>query len=137
MAKYLQEDEGPIAEMNVVPLVDIVLVVLIIFMVSAPIIMKPAMPIELPKGKSGETIRDKNLAILISAEGSVYVDGQLISDEALQDLVKVKLAQNPDLMVLISADRTSQHGVVVKIMDAIKSLGVKKFGISVDPQTPF
>ncbi|MCS6837226.1 MAG: biopolymer transporter ExbD, partial [Bdellovibrionaceae bacterium] len=66
------------------------------------------------------------------AEGSIYVDGSLISEEELIDLVKVKLAQNSELMALISADKASQHGVVVRIMDKIKSVGVKKFGINID-----
>jgi biopolymer transport protein ExbD len=128
-----QNDES-ISEINVVPLVDIILVVLIIFMISAPMIMKPALPIELPKGKSGETIQDKSISILISQEGSIYIDGNLMTEEALTDFIKVKVAQNPEIMAMISADQNSQHGAVVKTMDLIKSLGVKKFGISIEKQ---
>jgi len=128
------QSEDVISEINVVPLVDIILVVLIIFMISAPLIMKPALPIELPKGKSGETIKDKNISILISQDGSTYIDGNLMTEEALTDFVKVKVAQNPDVMAMISADQNSMHGAVVRIMDLIKSLGVKKFGISIEKQ---
>ncbi|MCS6837658.1 MAG: biopolymer transporter ExbD, partial [Bdellovibrionaceae bacterium] len=63
MKNPLGDSDDVISEINVIPLVDIILVVLIIFMISAPLIMKPAIPIELPKGQSGETIKDKNLAI--------------------------------------------------------------------------
>jgi biopolymer transport protein ExbD len=128
------QTEEAISEINVVPLVDIILVVLIIFMISAPIIMKPALPIELPKGKSGESIKDKSVSILISQEGATYIDGNLMSEEALTDYIKVKVAQNPDIMAMISADQNSMHGAVVRVMDLIKSLGVKKFGISIEKQ---
>ena len=128
-----QNDEA-ISEINVVPLVDIILVVLIIFMISAPMIMKPALPIELPKGKSGETLNDKNISILISQDGATYIDGNLMTEEALTDFIKVKVAQNPEVMAMISADQNSMHGAVVRIMDLIKSLGIKKFGISIEKQ---
>jgi biopolymer transport protein ExbD len=126
-----QNDE-PIAEINVVPLVDIILVVLIIFMISAPMLMKPALPIELPKGESGEILKDETLAIIVTQEGSLYIDGHLMSQDAFTDFVKVKVSQNPDIMATISADQNSMHGAVVKVMDRIKSLGIKKFGITID-----
>lgn len=129
-----RNNDEPISEINVVPLVDIILVVLIIFMISAPMIMKPALPIELPKGKSGEAVKDKSVSILIAQDGFVYIDGNLMNDEALSDFIKVKVAQNPEIMAMISADQSSMHGAVVRIMDMVKSLGVKKFGISIEKQ---
>jgi len=131
--KSNQNDEA-ISEINVVPLVDIILVVLIIFMISAPMIMKPALPIELPKGKSGEMLSDKSISILIAQDGATYIDGNLMTEEALSDFIKVKIAQNPEVMAMISADQNSMHGAVVRILDLIKSLGVKKFGISIEKQ---
>lgn len=133
MAKVSDSDEA-ISEINVVPLVDIILVVLIIFMITAPMIMKPALPIELPKGASGENLGDKNLTILISQEGGLYLDGKLVNEESLKAGVAEKLLVNPEIMAMISADQNSTHGIVVRVMDMVKTLGVKKFGISIEKQ---
>lgn len=126
------DDLESIAEINVVPLVDIILVVLIIFMISAPMIMKPALPVELPKASSGDSIKDKNIVITIQQDGSTYLEDKKLDESQLKLIIQQKLTINPELMVMISADQASQHGAVVRVMDAIKSLGVKKLGISIE-----
>lgn len=133
MGSFKDQDElESIAEINVVPLVDIILVVLIIFMISAPMIMKPALPVELPKASSGDSIKDKNITITIQQDGSTYLEDKKVDELNLKQIIQQKLIENPELMVMISADQASQHGVVVKIMDTVKGLGVKKFGISIE-----
>lgn len=126
------DDLESIAEINVVPLVDIILVVLIIFMISAPMIMKPALPVELPKASSGDSIKDKNIIITIHQDGSTYLEDKKIDELQLKQVIQQKLVENPEIMVMISADQASQHGAVVKVMDTVKGLGVKKFGISIE-----
>lgn len=128
------ESDSLLAEMNVIPLVDVVLVILIIFMISAPVLMKAGFQVELPKGQAGDTLKDKNLTISISAEGQLAVDGRPIDEKTLKDLVLVKMAQHGDIMVVLSADRLVQHGVVVRVMDLVKGWGIKRIGIAVDPQ---
>ena len=127
-------EDDAISEINVVPLVDIILVVLIIFMISAPMIMKPALPVELPKANSGESIKDKSATITISQDGQLFLDETRLDLAQLEVRIKERLTGNPELMVMISADQKSQHGDVVRVMDRVKILGVKKFGISIEKQ---
>lgn len=131
-SKSLSDSDEAISEINVVPLVDIVLVVLIIFMVTAPMIMKPALPIQLPEASSGESLTDKNLSITITTAGEVFLDGKKISDEELKSEAQKKLVSSPDVMAMISADLNATHGVVVRVMDLIKSSGINRIGISID-----
>jgi biopolymer transport protein ExbD len=127
-------DQGDelMAEINVVPLVDIILVVLIIFMVTAPMIMKPSINVNLPKSGSGDPTKPSKLNILIASDGRVLLDGKTATDEEISAVAKAEFEKNPEVQAVISADREVQHGKVVSIMDLIKASGVKKFAISID-----
>jgi biopolymer transport protein ExbD len=127
------DDEDMISGINVTPLVDIVLVLLIIFMVTAKLIVNPALPIELPKAASGEPPPQGPLTIVIGKDGALLVDGATVDEAALPALVKARKATAPggDVNALISADLATQHGRVVKVMDLLRREGISRFGISV------
>ncbi len=131
MGKVTEADE-PLAEINVVPLVDVILVVLIIFMVTAPLFMKPAINVNLPKAASGEQTAPSKLSLSIDIKGQLYLNGAVSSEEEIKSKVTAELAKNPDVQAVISADQEVAHGKVVKIIDLVKGLGVKKFAISTD-----
>lgn len=120
------------SEINVVPLVDIILVVLIIFMVTAPMIMKPSINVNLPKAASGEASTPSKLNIAISADGKVVLDGKEVDDQAITKAAQDEVTKNPDIQAIISADKDVPHGRVVAILDVVKGAGVKKFAISID-----
>lgn len=120
------------SDINVVPLVDIILVVLIIFMVTAPMIMKPSINVNLPKAASGDATTPSKLNIAISADGRVVLDGKDASDDEIAKAASEELAKNPDIQAIISADKDVPHGRVVSILDIVKGSGVKKFAISID-----
>lgn len=120
------------SEINVVPLVDIILVVLIIFMVTAPMIMKPSININLPKAASGEATTPSKLNISISGDGQINLDGKIVDDNAVTEAAKAEVGTNPDIQAIISADKDVPHGRVVSVLDLVKSAGVKKFAISID-----
>lgn len=126
-----QNDEA-IADINVVPLVDIILVVLIIFMVTAPMIMKPSINVNLPKAASGDETIPSSLSISIAAGGALTLNGQSAQEANIQTKAQEEASRNPDIQAVISADKDVPHGTVVRIIDIVKTAGVKKFAISIE-----
>lgn len=124
--------DEPIAEINIVPFVDIILVVLIIFMVTAPVLLKPSINVNLPKAGSGDNTTPSELAVAITAKGDVSLNGKPSDETALATYSKELVGKNPEVQAIISADKEVSHGKVVTIIDAIKSAGVKKFAITID-----
>jgi biopolymer transport protein ExbD len=123
-----------IAEINVVPLVDIVLVILIIFMVSAPIFLKPSININLPKAASGKETKPSSVNITVAKDGLIDFNGAAVTLGELKERVALEVQSNPEVHAIISADKSVPHGSVIEILDNIQGLGVKKFAINVDAQ---
>lgn len=132
MAFKSDSQDEVIAEINVVPLVDVILVVLIIFMVTAPMIMKPSININLPKAGTGDATTPSKLNIIIAPDGGLSLDGKPADDQQVQDAAAQESKKNPDIQAIISADKDVPHGRVVSILDLVKAAGVKKFAISID-----
>lgn len=130
--KSSTDNEESISDINVVPLVDIILVVLIIFMVTAPMFLKPSINVNLPKAVSGDSSAPSLLNISISADGKLALNGSAANEEQIKQKAITELAKNPEVQAIISADQIVQHGKVVGIIDLIKTVGVKKFAISID-----
>ena len=131
-SSFNTDNEEPITSINVTPFVDIILVVLIIFMVTTPIIMKPSINVQLPKAASGDQSIPTQLNLTISAEGNVQLNGESTNEDNLGSQVKTILSHNPEAQAVIAADKNVSHGKVVGVIDAIKSAGVTKFAISID-----
>lgn len=131
-SKYNAEDDGAIADINVVPLVDIILVVLIIFMVTAPMFMKPSINVNLPKAASGEQTTPSQLNITLNAAGKIILNGSEADESAVSERARAEISTNPDVQAIIAADKDVPHGKVVRIIDLVKTAGVKKFAISID-----
>lgn len=125
------DNDQPISEINVTPFVDIILVVLIIFMVTTPIIMNPSVQINLPKAASGDETVPSQLSVSIDKSGDIYMNGKKASVEELSAETKTQIAQNPELQAIVSADSEVSHGRVIEVIDAVKSSGVTKFAISI------
>ena len=127
-----QNEDEPISGINVTPLVDVVLVLLIIFMVTTPMIMKPSINVNLPKAASGDKSAPGELLITITKEGRIQANGKDVSDEVLRNMSLELVAQKPEIQAMISADKDTAHGVVVGVMDVVKGAGVKKFAINIE-----
>ncbi|MBC7421659.1 MAG: biopolymer transporter ExbD [Bdellovibrio sp.] len=132
MAFKADSGDDVLAEINVVPLVDVILVVLIIFMVTAPMIMKPSINVNLPKAASGEATTPSKLNITISSDGKLNLDGKPVEDQDVQSTALEEVKKNPDIQAIIAADKDVPHGRVVSVLDIVKGAGVKKFAISID-----
>lgn len=125
-------DDEPIAAINVVPLVDIILVVLIIFMVTAPLVLKPTIDINLPKASNGDASAPTPLNIAVSREGAISLNGQ---PSTLADVTAYasKVAQEkPDTAAILQADRSVTLDTLTSIIDVVKSAGIKKVAFSIE-----
>jgi biopolymer transport protein TolR len=124
---------GSIAQINVTPLVDVMLVLLVIFMVTAPIIQQ-GVSVDLPKTRAAAlNAQEEPLVVGIAQNGSIYLNDNPI---ALADLRAklIAIAQaRPDHQVLLRADRNVPYGDVVRVIAAVKEAGVGRLGMVTEP----
>ncbi|MBN1596125.1 biopolymer transporter ExbD [candidate division FCPU426 bacterium] len=119
-------EEGPITAINVTPLVDVCLVLVIIFMVTAPLFSQPVMKVELPKATTDEGEATENITITIDPDDRIAVNAKEVTMDELKPELKIKLAESAEKYVIIRADNLTNHGVVLKALDLAKELGAKK-----------
>jgi biopolymer transport protein ExbD len=131
-ASFGGQDDEPIAAINVVPLVDIILVVLIIFMVTAPLVLKPTIDINLPKASSGETSAPTPLNIAVSQDGTLSLNGEKTDLQSITAFVAKIVAEKPDTAAILQADRAVTLDKLTEIIDVVKSAGVKRVAFSID-----
>lgn len=136
MAAKTSTSDETISDINVVPLVDIILVVLIIFMVTAPAMVKPSIEVQLPSAASGDETQPSLLQIAVTADGRVQINNQDVSEDSARALAQSEFERNPDVQAIIAADRSVDYGVVIQVMDWIKSAGVKNFSVTTDNSGP-
>ena len=120
-----------ISGINVTPLVDIMLVLLIIFMVTATYIVRDAIEVNLPKAATGEPTKATLLSITLESDKTLSLNGERISDEQLLAFIREQRAEQGNLEAVIAADTNVPHGEVVRILDLVRAEGVRKFAINV------
>jgi len=123
-----------ISGINVTPLVDVVLVLLIILMVSSTYIVAQTLKVQLPKTKSTDGQADKPTTIVVAKTGQLMLDEKPASEAEITAKLKQVIAADPDANIVVSADKETQHGQVVHIMDICKEAGVTKFAINVQTE---
>ena len=121
-----------IADINITPFVDIILVVLIIFMVTATTIVNSSIKVNLPEAASGEATESTSLGLTLTGDGKLLLDGLATDAEGVKRAIRTAKDEGGEVVCLISADKTVQHGRVVWLMDLVKSQGVAKFAINID-----
>jgi biopolymer transport protein ExbD len=126
------EEMGPISAINVTPFVDVVLVLLVIFMVTAPVLMKDSIALHLPKASSADAKTINPLGIAVTRQGQILLNGQLADAPTVTAQVKAALQSNPETQALISADADARHGDVVRAIDLVKSAGLTRFAIQIE-----
>jgi biopolymer transport protein ExbD len=136
MAGGSGDSDEAITGINVTPLVDITLVLLIIFMVTAKIIVSQSVPLDLPKAASGTDVQTV-FSIIMAANGSAQVDSKPIpNDDALFAIAREAHAKNAELRAVIKADAAVPHGRVIHVLDLLKQAGVSKIAFGVTPILP-
>lgn len=124
-----------INDINITPFVDVVLVLLVIFMVTAPMMMKDVLGLQLPKTTSAENQSLSTLAIAVTKAGQYLLNGQLITAEQLSEQAVAARKANADVQAVLSADVDARHGDVIRALDIVKSAGIEQFAIQVEKST--
>lgn len=122
------------AEINITPFTDVVLVLLVIFMVTTPLFLQSGIKIKLPKAGAVETQSDKNLTVKINAAGQVFFNEKNIEFSKIERELTARASNNPELVVIINADKQIQYNEVIRVLDAVKKSGVKKLALGVEQQ---
>ena len=120
-----------IAAINVTPLVDVVLVLLIILMVSSTYIVAQTLKVQLPKARATDGTADKPTKVELLKDGSLRFNDNKVTEAELTQKVKDAVAADPEMSLVVSADKDVAHGNVVHMLDIAKLAGVTKFAINV------
>ena len=134
MAATGDDDDDLISGINVTPLVDVVLVLLIIFMVTATYIVRASIEVELPRAAQGGEVVGTVLSVIVTKENELYLDGVRLPEDALVRRTKEAVARDAETRVVISADKGALHGSVVRVIDLVKGAGAKRFAIHVEKE---
>lgn len=127
------DDDDIKSDINIVPLVDIMLVLLITFMMVSSLVDLSAINVELPKAATAEDAENDSLSIVITEAGEYFLSGEpMRSIDELRHHIAQKQAQRPGLQAMVSADKSVPHGEVIKIIDLIRKMNIAKFAISVE-----
>ena len=125
-----------IGGINVTPLVDVALVLLIIFIVTAKIIVMPAVPMDLPKAVQSEETQII-FSVLLPLQGPTLVDGEPVSDDAaLLQRAREAVAKDSALRAVINADTAVSHGRVIHVLDVLKTAGIIHIAFGTTPEEP-
>lgn len=123
-----------ISEINITPFVDVVLVLLVIFMVTAPMMVQQALKVNLPQSKTADSLEQETLAIAITAQGQYILNGELVTLNTLESKAREVYARDAQTQVIFAADLDSRHEAIVKVMDVTRQVGLTRFAFQVQTQ---
>jgi biopolymer transport protein ExbD len=126
-----ENSDGGINEINITPFVDVVLVLLVIFMVTAPMMVKQVLNIQLPSSESADTTESETLGLAITAKGQFLINGKIATEKAVFERAVLAIKKDKNAQVIIAADSESLHRYVVKAIDVVKRAGVENLAFQV------
>ena len=131
-----RSDDEPMAEMNMIPLIDIALTLLIIMMVTTAFIQKPGFSLNLPKAaqREGTPETQKDLIVGVDKEGSFYMDGQQKTLPDIGNKLKAAAQANPEVRVLVKGDRDVAYGRITDIMNVVREARIFHVVLPTDPK---
>ncbi len=125
-------DRQYLSEINVVPLVDVVLVLLIIFMITAPLLYR-GIDIALPTSETNTIEATERLVVTVEKSGKIFLDKERVQPDNLVGAFASVRSRNPDISVYLRADKGVPYGLVVQVMDAVKQSGISQLGMVTEP----
>lgn len=125
-------DDGVIASINIIPFVDIVLVLLIIFMVTSTAIVKAAIKVDLPQAAVAGSKVESTVNLVLSLDGELLLDGELTTRQEALSVISRMVSKNPRLQAVVSADKGLRYEEIVKLIDLIKQAGVNTFALNIE-----
>ncbi len=122
-----------VADINITPFTDVVLVLLIIFMITTPMLSQHSLKINLPKAENTQQTEEaKNIEISIDKDGFVYLDGLQIHLQYIEEAVKNAIKKHPERAVIVKGDKDIKYDLVVKVIDKAKQAGATKFALALE-----
>ena len=129
--KRVRKHQSLMTEINIIPLTDVILVLLVIFMVATPLISQNRVEIKLPVSASEEAIENsQQVYITITGEGIIYLENKILTKQELKQRMTALVKKNPDLKVIMAADKSCRFQNVIGVMDTLKEVGVKSLNIA-------
>lgn len=132
--KLTNGKENTMAEINITPLTDVMLVLLVIFMVTSPLLMMESMKLKLPKAETSGAEKGLAIVIAITSEGRYYLNDEPINKSDLEARLISELKSSGDNAVILKADRSVRHGLVVEVLDIARKAGADKLSIATEPK---
>jgi biopolymer transport protein ExbD len=132
MAGNASSSSGPIVGINVTPMVDVVLVLLVIMMVSATYIVQQSLKVQLPKTATSDEAASSPAAVTITRDGALLFGDKPVDESELRTRLRAAVQANADVNLVVTADEHAFHGSVVHVIDLAKVEGITKFAINVD-----
>ena len=123
---------GMLAEINIIPLVDVTLVLLLIFMLTAPLMYR-GIDVNLPKTAGKPTATEERMVLTLTKEQTIYVNDKLVSLASLEQSLRDLFKNRQDKTLYLRADQALQYGFVVETMDRIRRSGIEKLGMVTEP----
>jgi biopolymer transport protein ExbD len=130
--KKFDRRQKVVAEINITPFTDVVLVLLIIFMITTPMLMQPGIKVNLPKTETTDVEDTKNIEVMISKDGYVYMEGKQIHESNIEEVIRHLVASSPNKPIVIKGDKDVKYDAVMQFMDKAKKAGAVKFALAVD-----
>lgn len=122
-----------VSEINITPFTDVILVLLVIFMITTPLMTESSLKVRLPETKNAkpaEKAKHEQAQITVSAEGPIYLDEKLVTKKELMEKIRSQHEANPDLSVVLRSDRLVRFKDIVDILDPLTELGITKLSIA-------
>jgi len=120
------------SEINVVPLVDVVLVLLVIFMVTAPLLYR-GMDIDLPRTATNTIAPEERVVLTVTKQREIFLDKEAVSMDRLSSALESLRIRSPQISLYLRADRQVPYGVVIAVMDTVKRAGIERLGMVTEP----
>ena len=129
----MQTNDGraAITDINITPFVDVVLVLLVIFIVTAPMLFKQVIDVKLPQAASSAPTAPGTLGLVVTATGQLLLNGEPMTSTQVKNFTEQAVQQNSEVQVIIAADREAAHKHIIKAIDVIKRVGVENFAFQV------
>ena len=121
----------PMSEINMTPLVDVMLVLVVIFIITAPLLVS-AVKVDLPKASTGDETQKSTISLTLSKGGDLFYNEKQVTEEQAKSMITTEAGANKDVQAIIAADKGVDYGRVMHLIDLVKALGVTKFALNID-----
>jgi biopolymer transport protein ExbD len=123
------------AEINITPFTDVVLVLLIIFMITTPMLMQPGIKVNLPQTQTQEDLEDTSIEVTIPKSGLIVINGTAYNESSVEDAVRNVIAKYPNKPIVIKGDKDVKYDAIIRFMDIARKVGASKFALAADTAT--